>query len=290
MKWSGWQKVGHDFFFFNRIAPQELFLRAIGLHYTPMCLIFFSINNHPTYKLVVAANRDEFYHRKTAPASFWSDKPHILAGRDLEAQGTWLGITTGGKISLLTNYRDPKHINPSAPSRGQLVSDFLENGLSAEEYMRAIAPISTRYNGFNLLAGTPDALWYLSNYASGAQKLTSGLYGLSNHLLETPWPKVQRGKEKMKAALAHDRIEPQTLFDLLYDEQRASDEQLPDTGIGLERERALSSMFIKTHNYGSRCSTVILIDRNNRVLFTERVYNLETFAFQDQTFEFVIDQ
>ncbi len=255
-----------------------------------MCLIFFSINNHPTYKLVVAANRDEFYQRKTAPASFWAEQPHILAGRDLEAQGTWLGMTKGGKISLLTNYRDPKHINPAAPSRGQLVSDFLANGLSAEEYIREIAPISTQYNGFNLLAGTPDALWYLSNYASGTQKLTSGLYGLSNHLLETPWPKVQRGKEKMKTLLAHDRIEPKVLFELLYDEQRAPDDKLPDTGIGLERERALSSMFIKTHNYGSRCSTVILVDKNNHVLFSERVYDTVSFQSATQVFEFEIEK
>jgi uncharacterized protein with NRDE domain len=251
-----------------------------------MCLIFFSLRQHPTYKLIVAANRDEFYQRKTAAADFWEDNPAILAGRDLEGGGTWLGMNRNGKISLLTNYRDPSNISPTAPSRGKLVSDFLANGESGETYLKRIEPTAPQYNGFNLIVGNPNELWYLSNYRKGVLPIQPGFFGLSNHLLDTPWPKVVRGKEKLKPVLSQSKIDPGELFDLLYDDQRAEDAQLPETGIGLERERALSSMFIKTSNYGSRCSTVILVDYQNRVSFSERVYDLTTFAFTEKNFAF----
>jgi len=251
-----------------------------------MCLIFFSVQAHPAYKLIVAANRDEFYERKTAPADYWHDAPFILGGRDLEAQGTWLAMTRSGKISLLTNYRDPKNINPAAPSRGKLVSDFLLDDTSARDYFRQLEPRAKTYNGFNLVAGTLDELWYFSNYQQGIHRISNELHGLSNHLLDTSWPKVLRGKEKLKPVLNQKVIKPEVLFDFLYDDQRAADEQLPETGIGLERERALSSMFIKTSNYGSRCSTVVLVDYENNVQFTERVYDTKTFDHTTTTFEF----
>jgi len=254
-----------------------------------MCLIFLAINQHPDYKLIVAANRDEFYARKTAPAHFWKDHPDILGGRDLEASGTWLAMNKKGKISLVTNYRDPANINPKAPSRGHLVSDFLLNGDSPEKYMSDVSTRASQYNGFNLLTGYPDEWWYLSNYGNGIQKLESGIYGLSNHLLDTPWPKVQQGKEKFSKAISHSVIEPDALFELLYDDQRAEDQLLPDTGIGLERERALSSMFIKTNGYGTRCSTVITISKNHEALFAERVFDLDTFAHQTNRFDFIIE-
>lgn len=253
-----------------------------------MCLIFFALHQHPSYKLIVAANRDEFYTRKTAPAHFWEDHPDILGGRDLEASGTWMAMNKKGKISLVTNYRDPANINPKAPSRGQLVSDFLVNGDTPQEYLSKVSERAAQYNGFNLLTGYADELWYLSNYRDGIQKLESGVYGLSNHLLDTSWPKVERGKEKFSEAIGNAMIEPESLFELLYDEQRADDQSLPDTGIGLERERALSSMFIKTSGYGTRCSTVILVSHDNQVLFSERVYELDTFAYKTNRFQFSI--
>ena len=253
-----------------------------------MCLIFFSLKQQPDYKLIVAANRDEFYNRKTDAADFWKDQPNIVGGRDLEANGTWLGMTTSGKISMLTNYRDPKNINPAAPSRGQLVSDYLEQDIAPEDYLNKIEPKAVSYNGFNLLTGNSEEFYYLSNYKTGIDKITSGLHGLSNHLLETPWPKVARGKQKLEHLLGSKNISSLQLFEFLYDENRAADDQLPDTGIGLERERALSSMFIKSPNYGSRCSTVILIDQQNNVEFSERVYDLVSFEYTTRTFEFKI--
>lgn len=259
-----------------------------------MCLIFLSINNHPNYKLVVAANRDEFYNRKTVAAEFWPSHPNIVGGRDLEAMkpdgtcGTWMAMTKSGKIAMLTNYRDPKNINPLAPSRGFLVTDFLLSSNHAREYLRQLEPSAKEYNGFNLVVGTADELFYLSNYKSGIDKIPDALHGLSNHLLDTPWPKIARGKNKMAPLFSNEEINPDEILNALYDEDRASDDLLPDTGIGLERERALSSMFIKTNGYGSRCSTVVLVDKNNQVRFTERVYDLQTFEFTQQAFEFKI--
>jgi len=252
-----------------------------------MCLIFLSVNNHPDFKLIIAANRDEFYNRKTAPAEYWKDNPEILGGRDLEAGGTWLGVTKTGRISLITNYRDPKNINPKAPSRGQLVSDYLASRVSPELYLKNLEPKAKTYNGYNLLVGTPDEMWYHSNYGDGIKELKTGLYGLSNHLLETPWPKVETGKTRMKEILSRS-FKSEDFFQMLFDDKVAADNLLPDTGVGLERERALSSMFIKSPGYGTRCSTVVLIDNNNHVSFTERVYDLQTFSFLENTFTFNI--
>lgn len=255
-----------------------------------VCLIFLSVNQHPRYKLVLAGNRDEFYARPTAPASFWPDAPHILAGRDLEAKGTWLGITRTGRISLLTNYRDPKNINPSAPSRGHLVSDFLAHTARGEEYLLGVASRAGAYNGFNLLAGTPDGLWYFSNYGKGVELLQPGFHGLSNALLNTPWPKVEKGKSLLASALNQEKIDPETLLGIMRDNKPAPENLLPDTGVGLEWERMLSPMFIKSPNYGSRCTTVLLVDRANHVHFSERVYDLNTFGYDTRHFEFDIDR
>jgi uncharacterized protein with NRDE domain len=253
-----------------------------------MCLIFFSVNNHPTYKLILAGNRDEFYNRKTAAAQFWKDQPNVLAGRDLEAGGTWMGITREGKISFITNYRDPSNINPAAPSRGHLVSDYLENDNDPFNYIKEVERKASVYNGFNLLVGDVNALWYFSNYGPSPMKIASGYYGLSNHLLETPWPKVLHGKEKLKNIFRSSVIDKNDLFTALYDSEQAADDKLPNTGIGIERERALSSMFIKSPGYGSRCSTIILVDHSNHVFFSERIYDLETFEYSTLDFEFII--
>lgn len=254
-----------------------------------MCLIFFAINHHPEYKLIVAGNRDEFYNRKTAPAEFWAEYPHVLGGRDLEAMGTWLAMTRAGRISMLTNYRHVANLKARAPSRGKLVSDYLIGSDSPHAYLESIAQMGHLFNGFNLITGTADALWYYSNYGAGVRHLAEGTFGLSNHLLDTPWPKVKKGKTEFERILASRSVASESLFQLLLDEEIAPDEALPSTGLPLERERALSSMFIKTPDYGSRCSTVIMINRKNEVLFTERVFDLETFHYSTQSFEFTLE-
>jgi uncharacterized protein with NRDE domain len=255
-----------------------------------MCLIFLSIQDHPRYKLIVAANRDEFYQRRTAAAAYWNDHPEILGGRDLEAQGTWMAMNRNGRIAMVTNYRDLQNLKTVAPSRGALVTDYLLETNSPENYLTQVASKGNQYNGFNLVVGSPEELWYNSNYKKGVEQLSPGLHGLSNHLLDTPWPKVERGLEKMKKLVTANEIVSSQLFDVLFDDAVAPDNRLPDTGIGLERERALSSMFIKSPGYGTRCSTVILIDQNNSVQFSERVYDLQTFAYSQKDFDFIIEQ
>ncbi len=253
-----------------------------------MCLIFLSLHQHTNYKLIIAANRDEFYQRKTAAADFWTDHPNVVGGRDLEASGTWMGMNKNGRISMVTNYRDLKNLKQQAPSRGALVSDYLMGNELPETYLKTIEPKASTYNGFNLLVGNSDELYYLSNYKDGVHRVSKGVHGLSNALLDTSWPKVERGKKKFEQAMQHSVIDPDALFELLRDEERADDAALPDTGVGLERERMLSSMFIKSPNYGTRCSTVLLVDKSNHVLYAERVYDLQTFVFTTKTFTFSI--
>ena len=253
-----------------------------------MCLIFLSFNDHPQYKLMVVANRDEFYKRSTAAAHYWEDHPNVLGGRDQEAGGTWMGIHRNGRFSLVTNYRDLSHIKPVAPSRGHLVSDFLTGTEDTQAYMQRLEDVKDQYNGFNLIAGTPDELLYSSNYRNGVMKIEPGVYGLSNHLFNTPWPKVKKGLDKMSVLMRESSIDTKRILDAMYDDAVAPDDELPDTGIGLEKERSLSSMFIKMSGYGTRNTTLVTIDRSDKVLFIEQVYDPETFKFSTREFSFQI--
>ena len=237
-----------------------------------MCLIIFSYDNHPEYRLILAANRDEFYERPTAPLGFWPDAPEILAGRDLKEKGTWMGIDRSGRFAALTNFRDPASLQPDAPSRGALVRNFLSGLLPPETYLNDLRPSGERYNGFNLLVGDRYHLYYYSNRMKRIRKLKPGIYGLSNRFLNTPWPKVETGKQEFDRILSHDRIDTESLFCLLADRTRPPDDQLPNTGIGVKLERLLSSRFIFSGDYGTRSSSVLLIGRNQRVQFSERTF------------------
>ena len=260
-----------------------------------MCLILFSINQHPEYKLILVANRDEFYNRQTEEARFWPEHKNIIGGRDLEAKrddgtcGTWMAITTSGKIAMVTNYRDLKNLKKTAPSRGHIVSDFLIQDVEPESYLKSVEKIKQDYNGFNLLVGNVGKLHYLSNYKDGIEKITSGFYGLSNHLLQTPWPKVELAKTMLKPYFESKEVNAEELLNILQNESRASEKDLPDTGIGIEREKALSSMFIKTDGYGTRCSTVVLAKKSGEVTFVERTYDLNDFTFKSKEFSFQIN-
>ena len=238
-----------------------------------MCLIVIAVEAHPDYPLIIAANRDEFYSRPTAPLDFWEDHPAILAGRDLQSGGTWLGISRAGRIAAVTNYRDPASMAPWGKSRGQLVRDFLTGNQPPDRYLKDVAQQAGEYSGFNLVVGSPEQLWWYSNKNSGIVRLSPGLHGVSNHLLNTPWPKVDTLKRKLNALIGARRsIEPHEVLDLLYDPVPAPDERLPDTGVGLDWERTLSPVFVSSPHYGTRCSSVILADANNRVQFCERTF------------------
>lgn len=238
-----------------------------------MCLILFAYKAHPSYSLILAANRDEFYQRPSAVADFWEDAPLVLAGRDLQEGGTWLGIDRAGRFAAITNYRDPASLKNNAPSRGVLVRSYLCGNQSPDAYLEKISRQAQLYNGFNLIAGDRHELYAYSNRGA-KQKLKPGIYGLSNHLLNTPWPKVTRGKKMLTAALAVKGAELESaLFALLLDRKIPADDKLPDTGIGLEWERLLSSIFIASPVYGTRSSTILLIGKNGRVRFAEKVYD-----------------
>ncbi len=235
-----------------------------------MCLIFFSWRQHPTYPLVVAANRDEFYGRPTASADYWEDAPGLLAGRDLEGGGTWLGVSRGGRFAALTNYRSGGSPIADAPTRGRLVSDFLVSDSSPGDYLASLANKARAYNGFNLLVGDGESLHWFSNRGGEPLKLDSGIYAVSNELLDTPWPKVVRGKKIFEELLEETPVDPSAIFELLADGRRAEDTALPDTGIGLARERTLSPIFIRSGDYGTRSSTVLLTTTDGNVAFHER--------------------
>ena len=254
-----------------------------------MCLILFAWKVHPNFPLVLAANRDEFHERPSAPADFWDDAPDLLAGRDLRDGGTWLGITRRGRVAALTNYRDPASLKTGAPSRGMLVSDYLRGRENPGAYLEQIEPEAGRFNGFNLLVGDPDELYCFSNRGA-RERLQPGIYGLSNHLLNTLWPKVAQGKKALETLLQRgNEPSPEALFALLADRTRSADDRLPDTGIGLEWERLLSPLFIENPAYGTRSSTVLLIDRNGDVTFIERVFNGAADPWMTARFAFRIE-
>ncbi len=236
-----------------------------------MCLILFSLAHHKGYPLIVAANRDERYQRPSAALGFWDDAPHVAGGRDLEAGGTWLGITRDGRWSALTNYRQPGSYRVDAPSRGRLVADYLLEPSPPARYLAALEPSAARYNGFNLLAGTLGEAWYLSNRENHARAIAPGVHGLSNHLLNTPWPKVALGRKFLQnLPLGSAAAIIETLLQRLRDATRPADADLPDTGIGPDRERALSPPFIEAEHYGTRASTVIVVDDHGEVAIEER--------------------
>ena len=254
-----------------------------------MCLILFAWEMHENFPLVLAANRDEFYERPSAAATFWEDAPDLLAGRDLGEGGTWLGITRAGRFAALTNYRDPAALKIGAPSRGRLVSDYLRGRESPEAYLNRIKQDADHFNGFSLLVGDPAGLFYFSN-RDALQRLKPGIYGLSNRLLDTPWPKIERGKTAFLALLKEKKgFSPETLFDLLTDRTRPADDRLPDTGVGLTWERILSPLFIESPAYGTRSSTVLLMDRRGNVTFAERVFNGAADSRMTSRFEFRIE-
>jgi uncharacterized protein with NRDE domain len=239
---------------------------------------------HPIFELIVAANRDEFFRRPTAAADFWNDVPDVLAGRDLEQGGTWMGVTRTGRFAALTNVRDPKALRSSAKSRGLIVSDFLMGNAAPKTFLDELKESSSGYNGFNLIVGDRDALCCFNSITAQSEVLSPGIYGLSNDRLDTPWPKVTRSKAAMEAALrTHSEALEADLFAMLSNRASADDAVLPDTGVGLEKERWLSPVFISGIDYGTRCSTVMLA-RANQTQFAERSFNGNGEAIETRRF------
>ena len=238
-----------------------------------MCLVTFAWTVRPGLPLVLAANRDEFFRRPTARAAFWADVPGLLAGRDLEAGGTWLGVTRSGRVAFLTNHRDPRAHREGAPSRGALVAAFLRGEENPGDFLRKKEREAALYNGFHLVVSDLVDLWYFTNTGGAPQRLDPGIHGLSNGPLGERWPKVTRSAERLARLLAGRRSpEPPALLDLLADREPAPDEELPSTGVPLEWERLLSASFVESETYGTRSSTVVLVSGDRRVRFVERTF------------------
>ena len=255
-----------------------------------MCLILLALDTHPDYSLIVAANRDEFYDRPTARAAFWTDAPGVLAGRDLRAGGTWLGIDRRGRFAAVTNYRQGQREPAAVRSRGHLVSDYLTERTDGRAHAERVEREGAQYNGFNLIAGDARALFYISNRDGGVRALMPGVYGLSNHLLDSPWPKVTAGKSGLSELLAGGGGELiPMLFRLLSDRRQATDAGLPRTGVSPEWERLLSAAFIVSEAYGTRSSTVVLVRRDGGVTFVERSFEAGEAPEQEVRYEFDIE-
>ncbi len=254
-----------------------------------MCLILFAHQAHPDFALVLAANRDEFFARPTSAADYWKDAPGVLGGRDLEKGGTWMGVTRNGRWSAVTNYRDGTRPEPASRSRGELVARYLAGDSRAHVYGEDVARTASAYHGFNLLVGDAASVHYVAHAEGKSRRVEPGIHGLSNHRLDTTWPKVERGKRLLQTILAANAADPEdTLLALLADRELAEDGLLPQTGIGRDQEKQLSASFIVAPGYGTRASSVLLIGADGEVRFRERTFGENGVLREDRAFRFTL--
>ena len=236
-----------------------------------MCILTFSYKTHPDYPLVIAANRDEFYIRPTEPAQIWEDAPHILAGRDTEKGGTWLGVSSRGRMVAITNYRDPELAETGLYSRGKIATDFLNTEVMAAFFARDLQEKRDLYGPFNVLLYDGDKLIHYNNVVDEITEVPPGVHCMSNATLNTPWPKVESLKASLEKVMENPHFTDEDLFQILSDRTKAEDEQLPSTGVPLELERKLSPIFIHFEGYGTRSSTAIRLNGDSWD-FTERTF------------------
>ena len=259
-----------------------------------MCLVLTGYKVSKKYPLILAANRDEFYERPTARMDFWETHPDLLAGKDLKQGGTWFGVHRHSGFAALTNYRNPSLTKSHAPSRGEIIINLLQSGSSwsgnscsgssGENYLRTLQQKAGMYNGFNLIFGSHERLFWFSSLQNRIEELSPGIHGLSNAFLNTPWPKVVSGKKAL-ADVISSRLSPESLLSILRDATLPDDHLLPDTGVGIEWERRLSSVFIQSDIYGTRSSTIMLIDPAGTAHITERTYLPENrLKYSDHSF------
>lgn len=250
-----------------------------------MCLIVLGLGQHPDLPLVLAANRDEFHSRPTKEAHWWPDKPDVVGGRDLQAGGTWLALHRSGRFATVTNYRDAQPPSAGLRSRGHLVTGFLESPLGPRDYLDTID--EQAYAGFNLIVGTVDDVAYLSNREDGTRSLGNGVYGLSNALLDGPWHKVERSKERLTALLADGAVNETGLMRLMQDRQKAPVSEVVTGHLAFDKAHAVTAPFIITPDYGTRCTTVVLASRDGNWRMTERRFNAEGEQTGESRFSFV---
>jgi uncharacterized protein with NRDE domain len=253
-----------------------------------MCLLVLAWLSHPRYRLVVAGNRDEFHDRLAAPLGWWTDVPGILAGRDLRAGGTWMGLSRSGRFAVVTNFRNVESAAPEgSPSRGQLVPRFLGDDRAPGPFVEELSEAAPRFAGFNLLVGGSSSLHYYSNAVDERpRELPPGIYGLSNHRLDEPWPKLTRTRARFTAALEDEDPAPADLLDLLADRESAGATETATTGLPEELERALSAPFVRHDHYGTRCSTLVRVEHGGRTVVHERRFDARGAVSGSSRFEF----
>lgn len=240
-----------------------------------MCLIILAIDQHPDYPFILCGNRDEFHLRPTKQADYWSDVKQIFAGRDLEKGGTWLGVTTTGKIAAVTNVRDKIDIGTDFLSRGEIVTDFLKGDVSPKQFIEELKTKEHDYQGYNVIVGEYKDFHYSSNRVSDSVKLDQGFHVISNAKLNTSWPKAEQLKKNFTDSLRNELSESEYIekwLTILRDQTTFPDEELPHTGVGVELERILSPIFINGEHYGTRASTIILLRRDGQIHFVEQSY------------------
>lgn len=236
-----------------------------------MCLILFAYNYHPDYKLILTANRDEFYARPTRPMQFWPEQSNLVAGKDLEQGGTWLGLTNHGRFSALTNHRDGRREKQGERSRGNLPLEFLLSEQSCEAFIRSTSPDA--FDGFNQLIDDGNQLCYLSNRSEPLQPIPAGIHGISNAVFDTPWPKLETRKTALKSCIDSGELSSDKLIQLMANTETFPDSLLPDTGVTPDFERMLSASFIRSENYGTRATTALLIKHNGETEIVEQNYD-----------------
>lgn len=253
-----------------------------------MCLIALAWQAHPAWPLIVAANRDELHRRPAEPLHWWPDRPAFAGGRDLEAGGTWLATTRDGRFATVTNYRESLGAQPGDRSRGTLVTDFLASGQSALAFAQAVD--GARYAGFSLITATPDGVAYVSNRGDAARPLAPGVYGLSNASLDTPWPKVLRSRQRLQSLLDRGAVTADGLFQLLADRETADEHGAPARDLPPAEARAVSAPFIVTPEFGTRCSTVLLLDADGRIEMRERRFDASGGCTGESSLSFSVDE
>lgn len=254
----------------------------------PMCLILLAYRQHPEASLIILANRDEFYSRPTAVAQFWPQAPDLLAGRDLLAGGTWLGINRTGRFAAVTNFRDPNQRVSTTRSRGALVSDFLLGEDDIGQFLDRVHDQRANYQDFNLLLGDQESIWCYSSRLGETKAIEPGVHALSNEHLNSPWPKVTRGCRALDGALRNSSLDEQALLSILADRTAAADHELPNTGLDVSTERMLSPIFIASDTYGTRSSTLLSVSSSGEVSFVERSFSNLNGELDTQRFSFAL--
>lgn len=258
-----------------------------------MCLVLVAWKAHPKYSLIVASNRDEYHKRPSALAHQWPSNPDITAGQDLEALGTWMGVTRSGRWAVVTNFREQTEAKEPKKSRGHLTTEYLSAGMTPELYVSGLKNDLAAYSGFNLLVGDHSSINYITNRQTEKMKSEAsinkpGIYGLSNHLLDTHWPKVVSGKKHLRGLIKkNDVIQFEDVLQFMSEKTIPSDELLPDSGVPIERERTLSPMFIMTPDYGTRATSLLLVDNNSsEIQFSEATFDELGTEISNQTYVF----